>query len=65
MSSEVTDIYEQDLQEKKVILQACQNAKNVATCSDCEKMFECETRKTYVKAVYESMAKGQGGGFEF
>ncbi|MFB1008794.1 MAG: hypothetical protein QMB85_06915 [Sulfurospirillum sp.] len=65
MSSEVTDIYEQDLQEKKVLLQACQQNKNVVTCSDCEKMFECDTRKTYVKAVYESMAKGQGGGFEF
>ncbi|WNY98365.1 hypothetical protein SUSP_000783 [Sulfurospirillum sp. 'SP'] len=65
MSSEVTDIYEQDLQEKKVLLQTCQQNKNVVTCSDCEKMFECETRKTYVKAVYESMAKGQGGGFEF
>ncbi|MFW9619580.1 hypothetical protein [Sulfurospirillum sp. UCH001] len=65
MSSEVNDIYEQDLQEKKVLLQACQQNKNVVTCSDCEKMFECETRKTYVKAVYESMAKGQGGGFEF
>lgn len=65
MSSEVNDIYEQDLQEKKALLQACQQAKGVATCSDCEKLFECETRKTYVKAVYESMAKGQGGGFEF
>lgn len=65
MSSEISDIYEQDLQEKKAILQACQNAKNVTTCSDCEKMFECDTRKTYVKAVYESMAKGHGGGFEF
>ena len=65
MSSEVNDIYEQDLQEKKVLLQACQQNKNVVTCSDCEKMSECETRKTYVKAVYESMAKGQGGGFEF
>ena len=65
MSSEVTDIYEQDLQEKKVLLQTCQQNKNLATCSDCEKMFECETRKTYVKAVYESMAKGHGGGFEF
>lgn len=65
MSSEVSDIYEQDLQEKKVLLQACQQNKNVVTCSDCEKMFECDTRKTYVKAVYESMAKGQGGGFEF
>ena len=65
MSSEVSDIYEQDLQEKKVLLQACQQNKNVVTCSDCEKMFECDTRKTYVKAVYESMAKGHGGGFEF
>ena len=65
MSSEVSDIYEQDLQEKKALLQACQQDKNLVTCSDCEKMFECETRKTYVKAVYESMAKGQGGGFEF
>ena len=65
MSSEINDIYEQDLHEKKALLQACQHSKNVVTCSDCEKLFECETRKTYVKAVYESMAKGQGGGFEF
>ena len=65
MSSEINDIYEQDLQEKKALLQACQHSKNVVTCSDCEKLFECETRKTYVKAVYESMAKGQGGGFGF
>lgn len=65
MSSEVADIYEQELQEKKAVLQACQQSKNLETCSDCEKMFECDTRKTYVKAVYESMAKGQGGGFEF
>jgi len=65
MSSEVSDIYEQDLQEKKSLLQGCQHEKSLETCSDCEKMFECETRKAYVKAVYESMAKGQGGGFEF
>ena len=65
MSSEVSDIYEQELQEKKELLQTCQQSKNLATCSDCEKIFECETRKAYVKAVYESMAKGEGGGFEF
>ena len=65
MSSEVSDIYEQDMQQKKALLQACQQEKTLTTCSDCEKMFECDTRKTYVKAVYESMAKGQGGGFEF
>ncbi|MCD8544209.1 MAG: hypothetical protein LRY52_04920 [Sulfurospirillum cavolei] len=65
MQSDVSDIFEQTLQEKKSELQACQNAQNVLTCSDCDKMFECETRKAYVKAVYESMSKGQGGGFEF
>jgi len=65
MSSETSDFYEQDLQEKKTLLQACQQDRNLVSCSDCEKMFECEIRKAYVKAVYESMAKGQGGGFEF
>jgi hypothetical protein len=59
------DDFERDLEVKKELLQACQNGKNVVTCSDCEKMFECDTRKSYVKAVYESMAKGHGGGFEF
>ncbi len=63
--SEIKDIYEEALLEKKAFLQACQQEKNVTTCSACEKIFECDTRKTYVKAVYESMAKGQGGGFEF
>jgi len=65
MSSETSDFYEQDLQEKKTLLQTCQQDRNLVSCSDCEKMFECEIRKAYVKAVYESMAKGQGGGFEF
>ena len=65
MNNEPTDIYEQDLQAKKALLQECQRSRDLATCSDCEKMFDCDTRKTYVKAAYESMAKGQGGGFEF
>jgi hypothetical protein len=59
------DSFEKELEAKKELLQACQKSKNVVTCSDCEKMFECDTRKSYVKAVYESMAKGHGGGFEF
>ena len=65
MSDTPKDSFEKDLEAKKELLQACQANKNVVTCSDCEKMFECDTRKSYVKAVYESMAKGQGGGFEF
>lgn len=63
--SEIKDSYDEALHEKKALLQACQQEKNLFTCSDCEKMFECDIRKTYVKAVYESMAKGHGGGFEF
>ena len=65
MRSDVSDVFEQNLQEKKRLLQTCQDERKVTTCSECEKMFECETRKPYVKAVYESMAKGEGGGFEF
>lgn len=63
--NEILTIYQQDLSAKKELLQKCQQSKNIDSCMKCEKIFECETRKTYVKAVYESMAKGQGGGFEF
>ena len=63
--SEIKDIYEEVLLEKKALLQTCQKEHNITTCTKCVKMFDCDTRKTYVKAVYESMAKGQGGGFEF
>ncbi|AFL68033.1 hypothetical protein [Sulfurospirillum barnesii] len=65
MNNNASDVFEQNLQEKKRLLQACQTEKELTSCSECEKMFECETRKAYVKAVYESMAKGEGGGFEF
>lgn len=63
--TEILDIYQQELKVKKERLQECQKAKSVDSCMQCDKTFECEIRKTYVKAVYESMAKGQGGGFEF
>lgn len=63
--SEMNDRYQKELDAKKLLLQECQHAKALASCMECEKTFECETRKAYVKAVYESMAHGQGGGFEF
>ena len=59
------DKYELSLDEKLDKLQECQKEKNLESCTNCEKTFECNTRKEYVKAVYESMSKGQGGGFEF
>ena len=63
--SEARNKYQQELDEKKIILQTCQEEKSVKSCMECEKTFECEIRKAYVKAVYESMAHGQSGGFEF
>lgn len=47
------------------IIQKCQKDNNVSTCLECELTLKCDIRDTYVKAVYESMNKGSGGGFEF
>jgi hypothetical protein len=65
MSSKTRDEYQQVLDGKKDTLQQCQKDKNIDSCMKCEKIFECETRKDYVKSVYESMSHGETGGFEF
>jgi hypothetical protein len=53
------------LKEQKVKLQQCQTQHQVDSCMKCPKVLECEIRDSYVKAVYDSMNKGTGGGFEF
>ncbi|MDR1613944.1 MAG: hypothetical protein LBS26_00025 [Campylobacteraceae bacterium] len=60
-----TDEYKLTLKKESEILLMCQKEKNIESCFTCEKIFECEKRKKYVKSVYESMSHGQGGGFEF
>lgn len=60
-----TDIFTQKLEEKSRILQQCQQSKSFTSCSQCESFLSCQTRQEYVKAVYESMSKGQQGGFDF
>ncbi|MDR2099480.1 MAG: hypothetical protein LBP40_01465 [Campylobacteraceae bacterium] len=57
--------YELNLKHESEILLACQKERNIESCFACEKTFECEKRKKYVKSVYESMSQGEGGGFEF
>lgn len=57
--------FEARLDEAKATLEECQKSKSYDSCMQCEALLECEIRKTYVKTVYESMSKGQGGGFEF
>ncbi|NPA65970.1 MAG: hypothetical protein GXO11_03720 [Epsilonproteobacteria bacterium] len=61
----VFDEFEIHLEKKLKELQACQKEKDLITCSKCEFFLECELRKEYVDAVYNSMSKGDTGGFEF
>lgn len=59
------DKFELELERQTQILQSCQANNGLNSCLNCEKIFECETRKNYVDAVYFSMSKGDSGGFDF
>ncbi|MCI0500143.1 MAG: hypothetical protein L0Y61_00145 [Epsilonproteobacteria bacterium] len=59
------DKWEEALEVQIKLLDECQNKKNLKSCMQCEFILDCLTRKEYIKAVYESMNKGTGGGFEF
>lgn len=59
------DRFEQYLDEMIKKLQECQNEKGLTTCSECELFLSCELRTEYVNSVYNSMSKGETGGFEF
>jgi len=62
---ESNDIYQEQLDTQKKLLEECQVSKGINSCMKCEKIIECELRDKYVKSVYASMNKGQDGGFEF
>jgi hypothetical protein len=59
------DRFELYLDEMILKLQKCQQENNYTSCSQCISYLECELRDEYVKAVYNSMSKGDTGGFEF
>ena len=59
------DRWQQALEEKLSELKACQQRHGLSSCLKCEQLLECSLRESYVRAVYESMNKGQGGGFKF
>ncbi|OQX74725.1 MAG: hypothetical protein B6D59_01445 [Campylobacteraceae bacterium 4484_4] len=62
---EPRDEFEQRLDEALQELQSCQQEKGYQSCMQCSQIIGCELRNRYVKAVYISMNKGKGGGFEF
>ncbi len=59
------DKFELHLQSMIQKLQLCQKEKNMKSCSSCEHYLSCQLRSDYVKSVYNSMSKGDTGGFEF
>ncbi|QOY53299.1 hypothetical protein [Candidatus Sulfurimonas baltica] len=59
------DKFELHLDEMVIKIQSCQKNKDLISCSKCEHYFNCELRTDYVKSVYNSMSKGDTGGFEF
>ena len=65
MSTLENNIFEERLDEAIIRLKACQQEKNAKSCSLCEFYIGCEIRHAYVQAVYDSMSKGETGGFEF
>lgn len=62
---EIVDSFEAKLQEKTKELKSCQEEKEYTSCMNCDSFISCPIRKAYVSAVYESMNKGNSGGFEF
>jgi len=65
MSTPESDIFEKRLDEEILRVKACQQEKSVKSCSLCSHYIGCEIRHAYVQAVYDSMSKGETGGFEF
>lgn len=65
MSTVDKDKFEIHLDKMIIKLQQCQDEKALKSCSDCEQYLTCKLRDDYIKSVYNSMSKGETGGFEF
>ncbi len=65
MSNKELDKFEIHLDAMMQKLQECQKNKELQSCSLCKDFLICELRNNYIKAVYNSMSKGETGGFEF
>ncbi len=65
MPTESTEVFEQRLDAAMQKLRECQKEKQLKSCSKCEQYIGCEIRRAYVQSVYDSMSKGETGGFEF
>ena len=65
MTTKDNNTYEEALDKNKEELLKCQDSKKLNNCFNCEELLNCEIRKNYVIAAYESMSKGAIGNFDF
>jgi len=65
MSMQEANVFEERLDVKLAEMQKCQQEKGMKSCSDCSEYIGCSVRRAYVQSVYDSMSKGETGGFEF
>lgn len=63
--TKIRDKFELHLDEMIKKLQDCQDSKSLKSCSLCEQYLDCSLRDEYIESVYNSMSKGDTGGFEF
>lgn len=59
------DKFKIKLEEKTMELKACQSSNFYQSCWECSSCLDCRLRLDYIKSVYESLNKGNGGSFEF
>ncbi len=64
-SQQQKDKFDMHLDEMIKKVEACQVEKSLPSCSKCTSYLTCTLRDEYVKSVYNSMSKGDTGGFEF
>ena len=56
---------EDEIDSITLALKTCQESNSLKSCMPCESFLGCNLRKQYVLSVYNSMNKGNTGGFEF
>jgi len=64
-NEKILDEWELELKKQKKLLEAHMKEMGITSEMDCPNFPNCPVQEKYVEAVYNSMSKGAGGGFEF
>jgi len=64
-NEKILDEWELELKKQRKILEAHMRELGISSAMECPDFPNCKVQEAYVQAVYNSMSKGAGGGFEF